>query len=168
MSRIAVPARDTAAGSVAAIYARMKTASGSILILGANLISRTAKLIDRRAAFSRLLEAVAISGSLVIPASPILGHEFQKDSIIDGHRIQPRQSELRADGISDVTAAEAAEIDQLYQQLMGSRPSAYATANIDQSRNSPQGQYRISRHADALPSSSGSSGCLDHCPPEWT
>lgn len=67
-------------------------------------------------------------------------------SIIDGHRIQPRQAELRADGIKDVTAAEAAEIDRLYQQLMASRPPEYATANIDQSRNSPQDRYSIPPH----------------------
>lgn len=145
MSRIAVPARDTA-GSVAVIYARMKKQSASIPIVGASLISRTGKLINCRAAFSRLLGAVAISASLVIPASPILGREFQMHSIIDGHRIQPRQSELRADGVSDVTVAEAAEIDRLYQQLMASRPPEYTTANIDQSGNLPQDQYSIPPH----------------------
>jgi hypothetical protein len=39
-------------------------------------------------------------------------------AIVCGHHVQPRQSQLLAIGRPDVTRAEAAEVEQLYQELM--------------------------------------------------
>ena len=39
-------------------------------------------------------------------------------AVIDGHPVQPRESQLQALGDPDTTAAQAAEVDKLYQQLM--------------------------------------------------
>jgi hypothetical protein len=135
MSRIAVPGRDTAAGSAAAIHIRTEKETEITPVAGAALLSGTAKLAGLRAPLSRFLEAIAISGLLVIATSPTFGHEFQMHSIVDGHRLQPRESELKRDGVGDVTAEQAAEIDRLYAKLMRSPPPEYAAANTAQTLN---------------------------------
>ena len=133
MSGIAVPGRDTATGSAAATHTRAEKETGSTRVAGAALLSRAPKRAGLRPPRLRFLEAIAISGLLIITASPTFGREFQMHSIVDGHRLQPHQSELKADGISDVTAEQAAEVDRLYAKLMGSRPPEYAAANTARS-----------------------------------
>jgi hypothetical protein len=132
MFSIAVPGRDTDAGSAAALHTR---AEKETRVIGAALLSCARQWAGLRAPRSRSLKAIAISGLLIIATSPTFGREFQMHAIVDGHRLQPHESELMADGINDVTTEQAAEIDRLYAKLMGSRRSEYAAANPSQGLN---------------------------------
>jgi hypothetical protein len=47
-------------------------------------------------------------------------HVLPMRAIVNGHNLQPREDQLKALGLSDVTPKQADEVDQLYRQLMQS------------------------------------------------
>jgi hypothetical protein len=47
-------------------------------------------------------------------------NELPMRAVVDGHPVQPTESELQAIGHPDTTTAEAKEINNLYHQLMQS------------------------------------------------
>lgn len=92
------------------IHARMRCQPEQIC-LEIEMPRSTTRL--KRASLAVLLgAALSMFGALPAPT-----HELPLQSIIDGHRLQPSEKELSAIDHPDVTASQAAEVDQLYQML---------------------------------------------------
>jgi hypothetical protein len=67
--------------------------------------------------------AAALGAAVLVGAAGPDTHSVPRNppplhAIIDGHPVQPREGQLQALGVPDTTASQAAEVDNLYQQLM--------------------------------------------------
>jgi hypothetical protein len=72
----------------------------------------------------RILFAAMLGGHLSLGGVPSASaRSLPLQAVIHGHHVQPRESQLQAIGHPDVTAAEAAEIDKIYQELQRCRAS---------------------------------------------
>src|SRR5262249_8588867 len=69
----------------------------------------------------RLLAMVVGSVPIITGSQCGLASELPVQSIVGGHRLQPRESQLKDLGRPDVTDAQAAEIDKLYHELLRCR-----------------------------------------------
>lgn len=73
----------------------------------------------RRRAFGWIALAVLAAGmSATAVAQSATARELPMQSIVHGHRLQPRADAQRAINHPDVTASGAAEIDRLYGQVL--------------------------------------------------
>lgn len=61
------------------------------------------------------LIAALLSITATVPHAQ--ARELPLHSIVNGYRLQPHESQLKALGYSDVTPSQAAEIDRLYRKL---------------------------------------------------
>jgi hypothetical protein len=64
------------------------------------------------------LGAAVLAGAAGPNTQPVLRNPPPLHAVIDGHTVQPREGQLQALGVPDTTASQAAEVDNLYQQLM--------------------------------------------------
>jgi hypothetical protein len=76
-----------------------------------------------------------------------VAREFPSHPIINGHRLQPNNRELRAIGHPDITASEAEEVDRLYQMLTRCSSSGCVTQSMGEHSAEPEHrQLTLSDH----------------------
>jgi hypothetical protein len=114
MTLLSVPGFESATAATAELCVQITNSIGNV----PNSPDAALHTSLRRKLLGWVALVILAGGAIMLGAQSAAARELPMQSIVNGHRVQPRDDDLKAIHHPDVTASQAAEIDRLYRELL--------------------------------------------------